>query len=295
MKLANPITAGAEKSCAFRSPEGAKVNSPGQRPGDRILPQGRALKGRNSIVVAPLQGAEIFRTCLPRALPWAFDFRPVGAPNHAAFHGYFRVLTRGLNLGLVLLSAALALRADDKPKPAAEPHAANHGAPAAQSGLKQELIAGLTEKDFLKLGDKPKTVKVLIVATWSGDNYGMNFNGYSKGAARYMIPKDWTVEVTFINPGPVPHSLIVIDKDDVRKLQMPEPYFKGAAVPRHLQGMSFDQAAFAFTASEAGEFAFACGFPAHSANGHWICLDVSAAAKVPTLKCGELPAIEAKK
>ncbi len=179
--------------------------------------------------------------------------------------------------------------------PGAEPHAANHGPPAAQSGLKQELIAGLTEKDFLKLGDKPKTVKVLIVATWSGDNYGMNFNGYAKGAARYTIPKDWTVEVTFINPGPVPHSLIVIDRDDVRKLQMPQPYFKGAAVPKHLQGLSFDKATFTFTASEAGEFAFACGFPAQSANGHWIGLDISGGAKTPTLKLGEQPAVEARR
>jgi hypothetical protein len=179
--------------------------------------------------------------------------------------------------------------------PAAEPPAMDHSAHAAQSGLKQELIAGLTEQDFLKLGDKPKTVKVLIVATWSTDNYGMNFNGYAKGGARYTIPKGWTVEVTFINPGPVPHSLIVIDRDDVRKLQMPEPYFKGAAVPKHLQGLSFDRATFAFTAGEAGEFAFACGFPAHAANGHWISLDISADAKAPTLKLGDQPEMEAKK
>lgn len=199
---------------------------------------------------------------------------------------------------LALLSSVLVLNAQEKPKPAeaAAPHAADHGGDAApNSGLKKELIAGLTEKDFLRLGDQPKTVKVLIVATWSGDNYGMNFNGYAKGAARYTIPKGWTVEVTFINPGPVPHSLIVIDRDDVRRLQMPAPYFKGAAVPKHLQGMSFERANFSFVADEAGEFAFACGFPAHSANGHWIGLDVSTDAKVPTLKCGELPAVEAKK
>ena len=199
---------------------------------------------------------------------------------------------------LVFLSAALVLSAQEKTKSAdsAAPHGADHGDSAApNSGLKRELTAGLTEKDFLKLGDKPKTAKIVIVATWSDENYGMNFNGYAKGAARYTIPKGWTVEVTFINPGPVPHSLIVIDKDDVRKLQMPEPYFKGAAVPKHLQGMSFDRASFSFVADEAGEFAFACGFPAHSANGHWIRLDVSADAKVPTLKLGELPVIELKR
>ena len=60
----------------------------------------------------------------------------------------------------------------------------------------------------------------------------MNFNGWSKGGALYTIPKGWTVEVTFINPGPVPRSLIVIEKAAVKK------------------------------ADEAGEYAIACGLAA---------------------------------
>jgi phenylpyruvate tautomerase PptA (4-oxalocrotonate tautomerase family) len=186
---------------------------------------------------------------------------------------------------LGLLSAAVLPAAE--PTPPAHQHANPDG--AATPGLKQELIAGLTEKDFLKLGDKPKTVKVLIVATWSDDNYGMNFNGYSKGGAVYTIPTGWTVEVTFINPGPVPHSLIVIEKSATKRIQMADPYFKGAAVPKHLQGMSYDQATFTFTADEPGDFAFACGFPTHAMNGHWIALDISPDAKEPTLKLGDKP------
>lgn len=187
----------------------------------------------------------------------------------------------------------------DAPKPAADakekdPHA-EHGGASPTSGLKKELIAGLTEADFLKLGDKPKTVKVTIVAVWSDDNYGMNFNGYSKGKAVYTIPKDWTVEVTYINPSPIPHSLIVIEKDQTSKLQVLEPYFKGAAVPKHIQGISYGKSTFTFTADEAGEYAFACGFPAHTAGGHWIALNISADAKAPTLKLGDKPAKEATK
>ena len=134
---------------------------------------------------------------------------------------------------LLLLSfAAVTARAQEPAKRAepAKPAEGHEHAASPTSGLKKELIEGLTEKDFLKLADKEKTVKVLIVATWSDDNYGMNFNGYAKGSATYTIPKDWTVEVTYINPGPVPHSLIVIEKESVKKIQMPEPYFKGAAV-----------------------------------------------------------------
>ncbi len=190
-------------------------------------------------------------------------------------------------VSLALLGAALSLRAADVP---AE-HA--HGTSGAPAGLKQELIAGLTEKDFLQLGEKPKTAKLVIVATWSDENYGMNFNGYAKGGAVYTIPKGWNVEVTFINPGPVPHSLIVIERSGVKKIQMAEPYFKGAAVPKHVQGMSYDQANFAFVADEAGDFAFACGFPTHAMNGHWIALDVSDDAKEPTLQLGNRPPLKA--
>lgn len=191
-----------------------------------------------------------------------------------------------------------AASAPPSPEPAAASSAHGHAHAVAAgatpaNGLKAELIAGLTEKDFLRASDQPKTVKVLIVATWSEDNYGMNFNGYSKGGAVYTIPKGWTVEVTFINPGPVPHSLIVIDRADVKKIQMAEPYFKGAVVPRHLQGMAYDKATFRFVADEAGEYAFACGFPTHAINGHWISLDVTAEAAEPTLALGDQPPMKA--
>lgn len=199
---------------------------------------------------------------------------------------------------LLVLTVAVALRAALAATPASPPTSHQHAesaGPGSSSGIKAELIAGVTEKDFLKPDGKAKTVKVLIVATWSDDNYGMNFNGYSKGGALYTVPKGWTVEVTFINPGPVPHSLIVIEKTAVKKIQMSEPYFKGAAVPKHLQGMSYEKAAFTFTTDEVGEFAFACGFPTHALNGHWIGLNISDDATEPTLKLGDRPVIKAGK
>ncbi len=207
------------------------------------------------------------------------------------------ILHRVIGAGLALWVACTAGGAETAKPSAADP-AHVHGAAAAtapSSGLKQELIAGISEKHFLQMGAKPRTVKVLIVATWSDDNYGMNFNGYSKGGAVYTIPVGWTVEVTFINPGPVPHSLIVIEKSAVKKIQMSEPYFKGAVVPNHLQGMSYDKATFTFMADEAGDFAFACGFPTHALNGHWIALDISNEAKEPTLQLGDNPPAKAGK
>jgi len=178
-------------------------------------------------------------------------------------------------------------------QPAAPP--AGHDAHAVDiPGLKKELFAGITEADFLKLSDKPKTVKVILIATFTSANYGMNFNGYSHGKAIFTIPKDWTVEVTFINPSPIPHSAIVVEKDMTKKLQMGAPYFDGAGVPKPEVGISLSKAEFAFLADEEGEYAFACGFPAHAINGHWLALNVSADAKAPTLQLGDKPAVEAK-
>ena len=171
---------------------------------------------------------------------------------------------------------------------------AGHAHGADGLSLNKELFAGITADDLLKAGDQPKSVKVVLVAPFNAANFGMNFNGYSHGNAVLTVPKDWTVKVTFINPSPIPHSAIVIDKGDVKKLQVAEPYFTGAATPKHIQGMSNGKAEFSFVADEAGEFALACGFPAHSATGHWVALNISAEVQAPTLKLGDLPAKEIK-
>lgn len=172
------------------------------------------------------------------------------------------------------------------------PAAHNHGVEIP--GLKTEMIAGITADDLLKLGDQPKSVKVVLAATFNTANAGMNFNGYSHGNAVLTVPVGWTVQVTFINPSPIPHSAIVVDRADVKKLQIAEPYFEGGATPKHLQGLTMGKAEFKFVADEAGEFALACGFPAHAMAGHWVALEVSADAQAPTLKFGELPAKEVK-
>ena len=196
---------------------------------------------------------------------------------------------------LTLIAAALfgtASIAQQPAAPAAENHAAH--AAAASSGLKKELFAGITENDFMKLGDKPKSVKIALIATYTEDNYGMNFNGYSKGNAIFTVPVGWTVDVDFINPSAVPHSAIVIEKSETKKLQSPTPYFKGGAVEKHLQGIAFAKAAFSFVADEAGEYALACGFPAHSAAGHWVTFNVDEKATTPSIKLGDKPVREIK-
>lgn len=161
-------------------------------------------------------------------------------------------------------------------------------------GLKKELFAGVTAEDLLRPGAEPGSVKVTLVATFNAANYGMNFNGYSHGKANLTIPVGTKVHVIFINPSPVPHSAIVIDRPDTKKLQIAEPWFPGGATPKHLVGQTMGKSEFSFTADEAGEYALACGFPSHAVAGHWVALTVSAEAKVPTLQFGDQPAKEVK-
>ncbi|MBL9133217.1 MAG: hypothetical protein JNG86_18550 [Verrucomicrobiaceae bacterium] len=192
-------------------------------------------------------------------------------------------------ISLLLLLSALTASFS----PAQQPAGHEHGT-VEIPGLKKELFAGITEADFMKLGDKEKTVKLVLVATFTAANYGMNFNGYAHGKAVFTVPTGWKVDVTFINPSPIPHSLLVVEKDMLKKPQMGAPYFDGAGVPKPETGMAFAKADFSFTADEAGEYALACGFPAHAANGHWLSFIVSDEAKTPTVQLGDAPAREVK-
>ena len=144
------------------------------------------------------------------------------------------------------------------------------------------------EDQFISLDpSNPKTVKVVIIASYNAANYGMNFNGFAKGGAKYVIPLGWNVVVNFTNNSPVPHSAIVVERTTVKKIQMGDPYFKGASSPSPLRGTTGKAGVeFRFIAEEAGEYAIACGFPAHSANGHWIGFEVSATDEKPSLRFG---------
>jgi len=122
----------------------------------------------------------------------------------------------------------------------------------------------------------------------------MNFNGYSHGKAIYTIPLGWTVEVTLINPSPVPHSAIVVERETVRRVQMGDPAFPGASIPEAITGISTGKATFVFQAGEPGEYALACGIPTHAMGGHWLALQVSPTAAVPTLQLGDAPPQSAK-
>ncbi len=129
--------------------------------------------------------------------------------------------------------------------------------------------------DFITQDVATKTVNLTLVATYNAVNYGMNFNGFSKGTASYKVPTGWTVKVRFENWSPVPHSVVVVEEDMVSRPQVGEAYFEGANSPSPTLATAPKEADFSFVVDEPGDFAIACGFPAHSANGQWIKFEVS--------------------
>ncbi|MEY2877709.1 MAG: repeat-containing protein YrrB [Verrucomicrobiota bacterium] len=90
------------------SPEGAKVDSPGQRPGIRIEKCPRP-EGATPASGFALSGLGFFRRTFPRALPWAFDFSPRwGSQSLAATHREQRgTTTFALVAAVVVAGAAL--------------------------------------------------------------------------------------------------------------------------------------------------------------------------------------------
>jgi hypothetical protein len=141
---------------------------------------------------------------------------------------------------------------------------------------------------FLLVNDESKTAILPIIATYNDANYGMNFNGHHRGKAIYTVPKGWKITVQFQNMSPVPHSAIIVEESMIKKLQFSEPYFEGASTREPLKGL-VKKDEFSFVADESGKFAIACGFPAHSASGHWISLIISPEAHTATLVFPDKP------
>ncbi|MFT5239726.1 MAG: hypothetical protein ACI9X0_000691 [Kiritimatiellia bacterium] len=137
--------------------------------------------------------------------------------------------------------------------------------------------------DFISKGETATSVKLTIIATYDETNHGMNFNGFSHGKALYTIPLGWTVDVDFINRSAVPHSAVVVEDYKTSKMQVGKPYFAEAATKDYDKATAEKSGHFSFVADEAGDFAIACGFPIHAANGHWMALKISKEAKQASL------------
>jgi hypothetical protein len=113
-------------------------------------------------------------------------------------------------------------------------------------------------KQFMHVDARHKVVRVTLIAGYDGTNSGFNFDGYSR-YLMWTVPVGWRVQVTCTNRGVLPHSCAVVNGAGSTKLA-----FRGAATPNPVTGLLTGRTArFAFRATKAGVYRFACLVPGH--------------------------------
>jgi sulfocyanin len=169
---------------------------------------------------------------------------------------------------LLMLSAELA-SAQGEPKGAG-------GAGEAQAPAQSGILASDSAK---------KLVRVQLIAGAEALNQGMNFNGYTNGEAKLVVPLGWTVEVLLQNhDAHHPHSAAVITPESFQAQGVMQPAFPGAMTETPRQGIPQGaDTQFSFLPDHPGEFYLVCGVAGHAEAGMWLRLVVSDAATEPRL------------
>lgn len=152
------------------------------------------------------------------------------------------------------------------------------GTPPAEDAGEQ-----LSVPDWMQVDRDASTVTMEIVAGETDANNHWNFNGFTSGEARIVVPEGFDVEIQFRNDDPnMAHSLGIDEARDSwpAMISNPEPVFDGAitssptAMARATQ--PGDSETISFTADTAGEYAMVCYIPGHAAVGMWTDFAVSA-------------------
>ncbi|MGI9077220.1 MAG: sulfocyanin-like copper-binding protein [Gemmatimonadaceae bacterium] len=139
----------------------------------------------------------------------------------------------------------------------------------------------------LEYDSATNTVKFPIVAGLTSDNNAWNFNGYSNGKIRIIVPVGAKIEMPFSNmDGNAPHSFGVIAGSASAMPAAPgKVVFPGAETRRYEAGMRAGETDIVrFTAVIAGKYLLVCGVPGHATGGMWIWFEVSAKARRPEIR-----------
>ena len=129
-------------------------------------------------------------------------------------------------------------------------------------------------------------VQWTVVAGGSGQNGGMNFDGYANGDMTLVVPIGWRVALKFQNASLMPHSAMVVPYGDRERASFDASMlaFPGAETPNPSQGEpKGTQHELVFTASRVGTYALVCAVPGHALAGMWDKLVVSGQTKHPSL------------
>lgn len=131
---------------------------------------------------------------------------------------------------------------------------------------------------------KGKVVNLTLVAAYNQNSSGFNFNGAAKGQMTVTVPLGDTVNVTFSNNAPLPHSAQIVAYSSNPPATAVPDAFKNANSANPTTGSSKGAPQkFSFVANKAGKYLIICAVPGHAAAGMWDTLVVAKGAKAATV------------
>jgi len=147
----------------------------------------------------------------------------------------------------------------------------------AGSAAAQTAKSSKVDLSWLRADAASKTVEFKLVAGFTDNNGGMNFNGFSRGGLVLTVPRGWNVVLRFKNEDPnLPHSVQVIPEGAAIPVGPGPEAFEHATSGRLEQGLAGGQGSdIRFVAGKSGSFLIFCAVPGHGAAGMWIRLAVS--------------------
>jgi PQQ-dependent dehydrogenase (methanol/ethanol family) len=127
-----------------------------------------------------------------------------------------------------------------------------------------------------------KRVIFKVIAGQGTTNNGFNFNGYAKGAANFIVPAGWGMDVIFTNNGILPHSAAIVSSLAVSASTSPF-----ASTPNPRVGAVAGQTQYGgyggFEVPPPGKYYLVCLVPGHITAGMWDYFTVSATATAPSI------------
>lgn len=165
-----------------------------------------------------------------------------------------------------------------------------HKLPAVNSGMIVPValpsLKGFTKVNpYMYVDAKSQVVVIEVTAGATGANSGFNFDGYAKGAANFVVPLNWTVNLEFANKSAIPHSMAITS--DIKVPPTVEPFGFGVAETSNPQsgiGAGAPTQLVSLAADHAGKFYMACLVPGHIQSGMWDYFTISKTATMPSIQ-----------
>ncbi len=152
------------------------------------------------------------------------------------------------------------------------------------SACAQLVKPRIFEPSWMSYDEQKQQVSFQLVATWSANNNGYNYNGYYQDDITIQVPTDWLVSITLINrDGNAPHSIVLTEPytDDIPdeltgEFAVLSRAYTDAVYANESTSMKFK--------AKAGDYWLFCGVKDHGINGMWIKFKTDINIKTPFIE-----------